>query len=183
MSCVLIALAGCSSVGRDEAPPPDLATITSPCEFLRDADREALGLGPGELTESAGLNGDPAARRCDFRVAEPRNHSGAHLDSVSVTFLPTTLDVARLALENVDERGIFGSGRMSAFGAAPDGLLQRDGARLGQATCERLFAVGPHRSVQVGFIVERLPLGEPVCHAAARLAPVVDGRIPRPSPD
>lgn len=179
MSCVLLALAGCSP---ESAPPPDLATISSPCEFLRDAEREAVGLGPGELTESAGLDGDPATRLCTFRVIEPWNHSGLYLDSVSVTFLPTNLDVARLALESVEERGIVTARRMSKFGVAPDGVLQRDGARLGQATCERLFAVHPDRTVQVGFTVERLPLGEPVCHAAARLAPGVDGRIPRPTP-
>jgi hypothetical protein len=60
-------------------------------------------------------------------------------------------------------------------------VLQRDGVRLGRPTCERLFAVRPDRAVQVGFTFERLPPGEPLCHAAARLAPIVDERIPRPT--
>ncbi|GIF52207.1 hypothetical protein DFJ67_0396 [Asanoa ferruginea] len=171
MSCALLALAGCSQAS---APPPDPAAITSPCEFLRDAELEAIGLGPGKLTESAGLDGDPATQLCTFRVEEPWNHSGTYLDSVAVTFLPTTLDVARQALEGVEDRG------MPRFSVALDGVLQRAGARLGQATCERLFAARPDRAVQVGFTVERLPRGERVCAAAARLAPVVAQRIPRP---
>ncbi len=41
--------------------------------------------------------------------------------------------------------------------------------------------VNDNRSVQVGFTIELSPMGEPTCHAAARLAPVADGRIPRPA--
>jgi hypothetical protein len=169
MSCVLLALAGCSSA---DVPPPDLAAMSSPCEFLHDAERDDLGLGPGTLTVEPGLGGGET-RLCVFRAAEG---DGDYVDSVSVTFLPTTLDVAKLALETAEERGIFSAGRMSRFGVAADGVLQRDGTRLGEPTCERLFGVRPDRTVQVGFTVERLPLNEPVCHAAARLAPVVAGR-------
>jgi hypothetical protein len=178
MSCVLLALAGCSATGPDE-PPPDLARLASPCEFLRDAERDELGLGPGALTTAPGLDGGQETTRCVFRDAAPGDRDDAYVDSVAVTFLPTTLDVARQALEGVENRGLFTAGRMSTFGTAPDGVLQREGTRLGEATCERLFAARPDRAVQVGYTVERLPLGERVCAAAARLAPVVDARIPR----
>ncbi|GAA1865611.1 hypothetical protein GCM10009687_36290 [Asanoa iriomotensis] len=180
MSCVLLALAGCTSARREQAPPPpDLASLASPCGFLRDAERDDLGLGPGALTTAPGLEGGAETTQCVYREAEPGAGRDAYVDSVSVTFLPTTLDLARRALETVENRGLFTAGRMSAFAAAPDGVLQREGTRLGEPTCERLFAVRPDRAVQVGYTVERLPLGEPVCQAAARLAPLVDTRIPR----
>ena len=182
MSCVLLALVGCSRVGRQEAPPPpDLATLASPCEFLRDAERDDLGLGPGQLTTAPGLAAGQQTTQCVYRDARSGDRTGDYVDSVSVTFLPTSLDLARQALQDVENRGIFTAGRMSAFAAGPDGVLQRAGARLGEPTCERLFAVRPDRAVQVGLTVERLPVGEQVCSAAARLAPAVTGRIPRPA--
>ncbi|GIF70892.1 hypothetical protein Asi02nite_04100 [Asanoa siamensis] len=181
--CVLLALAGCSSPRREPPPPPDLASLASPCEFLRDAERESLGLGPGALTSAPGLAGGAETTMCLYREAQPRDGAGAYVDSVSVSFLPASLEVAEQALEEVEGRGLFTAGRMSPFAAAPDGVLQREGTRLGEATCERLFAVRPDRAVQVGLTVERLPLGERACEVATRLAPVVDARIPRPTPD
>jgi len=179
MSCVLLALAGCSA--DDETPPPlDLASLSSPCDFLRATERESLGLGPGTLNTAPGLDGGPQTTLCVYRDASLGERGGDYVDSVSVAFLPTSLDLAREALENVEERGLFTAGRMSTFAAGADGVLQREGARLGEATCERLFTVRPDRTVQVGFTVERLPAGEPACQAAARLAPVVAQRIPRP---
>jgi len=181
MSLALLVLAGCSSAADEQAYPPDLATMASPCDFLRDDERKALGVGPGELTAEAGLGTGQQTTMCVFRATEPWNRQGEYVDSISVTFLPTSLDVARVALESVEEQGIFTARRMSKFGIASDGVLQRDGARLGESTCERLFPVNDNRSVQVGFTIELSPMGEPTCHAAARLAPVADGRIPRPA--
>lgn len=174
MSAMVLAAAGCSST--IDTGPPDVRTMSGPCEFLTTAERDALGLGAGTVVDEAPMGTGGRTALCVFRVAGPR--AGAHVDSVSVTFLPTPLDVARRALDEVEGKGIFTAGRMSAYAEA-DGVLRREGTRLGEPTCERLFGVSGDRSVQVGMTVEGLPSGESPCAAAARLAPAVDARIPR----
>jgi hypothetical protein len=169
MSVLALALTGCAA-GSD--PLPQVADLATPCGFLGDSDRETLRLAPGTLSTAPAMGTGEPATLCVFRATEPG--SDDHVDSVSVTFLPTTLDVARTALDNVER-----TGRMSRFAAGTGGVLERSGTRLGEPTCERLFAARADRAVQVGLTVERLPVNEPVCHAASRLAPLIDERIPR----
>ncbi|MDG4820352.1 hypothetical protein O7635_00615 [Asanoa sp. WMMD1127] len=172
MSCVLVlALTACSST--DDQPPPDLATMASPCDFLDEAQRTELQLGPGQLSTAPGLAGGTETTLCVYRDAALGDRGGDYVDSVTVTFLPTTLDVARRALDEVEQRGLFTAGRMSAYATGPDGVLRRAGVRLGETTCERLFAASPTRAVQIGLTVERPPLGEAACDAAVRLAPSI----------
>jgi len=161
-----------------DLPALDLKTMTSPCEFLTAAERADLGFAAGDRIEGETTGTGPRTTICVFRVTEPWNRSGDYVDSVSVMFLPTTLEVARIALDTTEDKGIFSAGRMARYAARPDGVLQREGTRLGEATCERLFALDGTRSVQVGMTVENRQQAEPTCEAADRLAPVVAARRP-----
>jgi hypothetical protein len=170
-------LCACSSrqPAAKSSSPVDLTRITDPCQFLTDADREALGLG---APQSLGAQPTDSIRGCAFNNSSYGETPDKYVvERLLVWFLDTSLDVARTVLEHPD--AVYPSnGYTFPYVLVPDrGFYRRADSLNPNGGCDTLFSVTASR--QVRFVVAFEPYaGSDPCVAADHGASLLYRKIP-----